>query len=110
MIEQAKNVDILRIKEAFCIMLAEKQNLFNRDQSTAIWHCWKSQWKHHHVNPCTTVNSKPSSHEYMYHHYRYNVFPVVQSSDEGYSIVGKTLDIFLARLCLLYLLDFWMLF
>ena len=66
-IKQAKNVDVLRIKKAFCIMLAEKQNLLNRDWGTAVCHCWKSllqQWKHHHVNPCTIVNSKSSCHEH----------------------------------------------
>ena len=41
-LEQARNVDILQIEEAFCIMLAEKQNLLNRDRGTTISHCWKS--------------------------------------------------------------------
>ena len=31
-IEQAKSVDIQRIKEAFCIMMAEKGRLLNMDQ------------------------------------------------------------------------------
>ena len=30
-IEQAKNVDMLRIKEPFCISLAAKENVVNRD-------------------------------------------------------------------------------
>ena len=53
-LEQARNIAILQIKEAFCIMLAEKQNLLNRDWGTAISHCCKSllrQQKQHHVNP-----------------------------------------------------------
>ena len=49
-IEQAKNVDILRIKEAFCISLSAKQNLLNRDRGTAISNCWKPllQKRGHH--------------------------------------------------------------
>ena len=39
-LEQARNDDALRIKEAQCISMAEKQTLLNRDQETTIADCW----------------------------------------------------------------------
>ena len=39
-IEQAKKNDMLRNKEALCIMMADQQKLLNRDQGTAIADCW----------------------------------------------------------------------
>ena len=35
-LEEARSIDILRIKEAFCISLARREQLLNRDQGTAI--------------------------------------------------------------------------
>ena len=40
-LEQARNDNTLRIKEALCIMTVEQQHLLNRDQGTAISDCWK---------------------------------------------------------------------
>ena len=68
--QQKLNVNISWMKEGFWIMLAEKQNLLDQDPrgGTTISDRWKSlswqQQKYHHVNPCTIVNRKPSSHEY----------------------------------------------
>ena len=51
-IEQAKDIYTLFIKETFCIMLAA-ENLLNKDWDTAVLDCWKSlSWqKCQHVNP-----------------------------------------------------------
>ena len=39
-LEQARNDNVLRIKEALCIILAEQQQLLNRDRGTPIADCW----------------------------------------------------------------------
>ena len=40
-LEQARREDLLRIKEAFCIAVADKEKSLNRDRGTATADCWR---------------------------------------------------------------------
>ena len=40
-LEQARREDHLRIKEAFCIAVADKEKSLNRDRGTATADCWR---------------------------------------------------------------------
>ena len=51
-LERARREDILRIKEAFCIMAAEQEKLLNRDRGTFIAESWKPllwRWRNQRV-------------------------------------------------------------
>ena len=60
-IEQAKSVDILWVKEAFCIMMAEKGKLLNRDQVTTISCYWKPLLQQRTCYPTRSYTSSAKS-------------------------------------------------
>ena len=61
-LEQAKNENIIRIKEAFCIMASEQQNILNRDRGTAISDSWKPllwRWQQKQRNLSRLLTARP---------------------------------------------------
>ena len=58
-LEQARRDDHLRIKEAFCIAMADQERSLNRDRGTAIAECWKPLLRRHGVRNVSAMTTHP---------------------------------------------------
>ena len=84
-LEQARNDDTLRIKEALCISMAEKQMLLNRDRGTTIADCWVPLLQHMHIN-----YQSAAAHAIYRELVVYSYTCVFYCSDEGRSMATET--------------------